>query len=57
MRGSMLPYRFVTLVDDPFCDVSLSQGYTGPRGENGDRGTSGESGKDGSPVSITFYWP
>ncbi len=53
----MLPYRFVTLVDDLFCDVSLSQGYTGPRGENGDRGTSGESGKDGSPVSITFYWP
>ncbi len=32
MCGSMLHYRFVTLVDDLICDVSLSQGYTGPRG-------------------------
>lgn len=48
----MLPYRFVTLVDNLICDMFLSQGYTGARGEKGDKGASGENGKDGSPVSI-----
>lgn len=48
----MLPYWFVTLVDNLICDVFLSQGYTGARGEKGDKGASGENGRDGSPVSI-----
>lgn len=53
----ILPYMFLTLADSLICDVFLSQGYTGARGEKGDKGASGERGKDGSPVSVPFYWP